>query len=238
MPRPPKRGQDVLSTLRDNLAREIEQRGGNMKAASVQAGVGETFARDVIVRKQDPKISNLVMLARKLGISIDRLVGLSSAADPADTAAEIKIVGEVGAGVWREVDDSGQIDFEKESSPFPPDPHYPISAQFDLVVRGTSINRFARDGERLRCVDVVKAGIDVLDNDLVIFRKVSGSLIETTAKRIRKRGPIIELWPDSDDARWQTPLKLDTREADPDHAEGQVVALVLYSYNPAIARRR
>jgi hypothetical protein len=123
-----------------------------------------------------------------------------------------------------------------EASPFPPDPDYPVDAQFDLVVRGTSINRAARDGERLRCVDLRKVQVDLYDGALVIFERMQGHLIETTAKRYRRRGPVIELWPDSDDPKWHEPLRIDTRTQTEER--GRIIALVLYSYNPLFTRRR
>ena len=232
---PSKIGGDALAILRENLGRAA---GDNMKRFSLTGGVGETFVRDVVKRGQDPSASKLITLAQKHHLSLDELIGLRphehQIADESDLP---RVLGEVGAGKWHEVDGLAQIDFEQEPSPFPPDPKYPISAQFDLVVRGSSINRFARDGMRLRCVDIAKAAIDPYDEDLVIVRRTKGDgLVETTAKRIRRRGPVIELWPDSDDPRWQTPERIDTRH--PPAGEAQIVALVLYAYSPIRPRRR
>lgn len=237
MPRT-KRGSDVLAVLRENLARTVETAtGGNKKQFALKAGLGTTFVRDVM-EGQDPGISKLAALAKTHHLSIDRMIGLdTNPANDADAPLP-KVIGEVSAGSWHHLDGMNQADFEVEPSPFPPDPRYAIGAQFDLVVRGSSINRFARDGMRLRCVDLIAAGIEVEDNDLVIFRKTKddGELVQTTAKRYRRRGSIVELWPDSDDPRWQTPERIDTRNT-PAGEEGAIVALVLYAYNPASRRR-
>ncbi len=75
------------------------------------------------------------------------------------------------------------------------------------------------------------------DGDMVIFERAreGGQLIETTAKRVRRRGPMLELWPESDDPRWQDPLRIDIRHVQ-DGENGRVIARVLYAYKPASER--
>lgn len=235
----PNKPADPLAIFRQNLREELEAKRATMRSASIEAELGETFIRDVLERGRNPQLSYVAKLAKVHGLSIDRLLNLpamDSAAKSAQARA-VQVIGEVSAGTWHDV---GGVSFPREDSPFPPDTRYPVDAQFDLIVRGSSINRFARDGERLRCVDITKAGIEPFDDDIVIFEQTRdhGSLVETTAKRYRRRGPIVELWPDSDDPRWQEPQRIDTRNAQ--GREGRIVALVLYSYNPArsAARRR
>lgn len=156
--------------------------------------------------------------------------GLASSAKddnfkPQRDHSPIMVVGEVAAGVWIQVDET---DLQYEQSPFPADPRFPVEAQYDLIVRGTSIDRFASPGERLRCVDITQAEIDVHDGDLVIVQRtrMDGAMIETTAKRYTRRGGKIVLMPDSTDPRWQEPLTLDARDGE----EIRVVAKVVYKY--------
>lgn len=224
--------RDVLSSFRHNLAKELEARDLDMKRASTEAALGETFVRDIIRRERDPQLSYIERLARAHGFSLDRLLNLPGG-EKMHEQTTVNVIGEVRAGHWRDPEES---DYAMTESALPADPRYPAEAQFDLAVRGTSIDRFAREGELLRCVDVARAGIDVFDDDVVIFEKKRGQLVETTAKRIRRRGPTIELWPDSDDPRWQEPLRIDTRKPQ-DHEQGRIVARVLYSYHPARTRR-
>lgn len=143
-------------------------------------------------------------------------------------AVKIKVVGRVAAGVFREIE---QMAFDSfPDSPFPPDPQYPNSAQFDLVVEGNSINRFAPDGDVLRCVDINKAEVDLADGDLVVVRKLDADgKVETTAKRARRRNGTWELWCDSTDPAHQGVITL---PRDPT-AEVNIVAVVLYSYRSA-----
>jgi len=196
------------------------------------AGLGDSFVRDTLERRE-PKLARIAVLAETHGFSLDEMLGLKPVASP----AEIRVLGEVNAGIWREVSHPERFE-QSEQSPFPPDPNYPASAQFDLIVRGNSINRFARDGERLRCVRLIDAGMEADSDDLVIVerRRNDGQLIETTAKRMRRRGHVLELWPDSDDPAWQEPIRIDLRKQR-DGEEATVIALVLYAYNPARRRR-
>ena len=86
---------------------------------------------------------------------------------------------------------------------------------FGLQVRGTSINRQAKEGDILFCLDI-SAGWQPEDGNLVIVerRRDQDGNREVTAKRFRRRGNRIELWPESDDPRWQEPIVLEGEPAD------------------------
>lgn len=236
----PKRPTDMLHAFRQNLQRELKARNLDMQGASVKAALGKTFVRDVLTRERDPGLSYMWKLAKAHDLSIDHLLELSPGPAQAGTQSAIKVRGEVGAGSYHSVDaDGDQDDFGQLDSLLPADPAYPADAQYDLVVRGNSINRFARNGERLRVVDIGKTGLEAFDDDMVVVERTKdqGQLVQTTAKRVRRRGPMIELWPDSDDPRWQEPERIDTRK--PQYGvEIRIVAIVLYAYNPARTRRR
>lgn len=145
------------------------------------------------------------------------------------TPQGIPTLGDVAAGVWREVTAADAAKYGSRSTN-PADPRYPATAQYDLVVRGSSIDRVARDGDRLRCVDLRETGLDVSDGDLVVVerRREGGHLVETTAKRVRQRGAKRELWPDSDDPQWQEPISYGEAQGD----AVEIIALVLYAYRP------
>lgn len=191
--------------------------------------------------KTVPTLTDLRHFSALLGVPIAHLVS-----DDEDVTTfggsrprKISVEGEVAAGRYIEFVQGVRVDFERYESPFPPDPNYPIAAQFDLRVSGSSLNRFARDGEFLRCVHLIKSEmlkhpVQISDGDYVIFERSQGQLIEVTAKKLVRRGSNIELWPDSDDEQWQTPTILPAEGADEE--EGRVVALVLYAYRPTRKR--
>lgn len=140
----------------------------------------------------------------------------------------IPILGKVAAGSFIDVI---VLQHEKpKASAFPPDPRFPIESQFDLVVEGSSINRFAQEGDIIRCVDIRSSGIDVRDGDMVIVeRACDTSLRETTAKRLRIKGDVFELWPESTDPLWQEPYRIVNGGHD-QHDEISIIARVLWKY--------
>ena len=159
----------------------------------------------------------------------------------------LPVIGEVAAGRWIEVDD--HVD-EPEYDPVPvnPDNRWPAEDQYGLVVRGTSINRVAIDGDILSCVNAIAARYRPKEDDLVIaeMRRHAGHLRQRTAKRFVRQSTHIELWPDSDDPRWQTPIiipmgdsPLDYYTEDEDgRIDVAIVALVTWVHRPIQKRRR
>lgn len=149
---------------------------------------------------------------------------------------DVPVVGEVAAGAWHEVFDAVDM-VDRDNLPvssIPADRRFPAGAQFDLIVRGTSLNKYAADGDYLRCVDVIAGGVDIQDGDLVIVerRRDDGHLMETTAKRIRITENQAALLPESNDPRWQTEIPL-SDSGSAEFNEVRVRALVLFKYAPA-----
>jgi len=139
----------------------------------------------------------------------------------------VPIAGKVAAGVWLESFSVGSSGNDAARSPFPPDPLYSLEAQFDLLVEGESANKFARDGDYVRCVDVGRAGIELRDGDLVVVERLRDmKLKETSIKRLRKNGNHMDYWPESDDPQWQAPIA----DAECSGEGMKVVALVLWQY--------
>lgn len=135
--------------------------------------------------------------------------------------------GEIAAGVWLEIPESQDMEYERV--PVAPDPRYVVESQYALRIRGHSVNRVAKDGATIVCVDVLTAGIEVKDGDLVIVERRRGALVETTIKRVRKAKGGLELWPESDDPSHQEKLTLVHRRGE---AEVAIKALVVGVYNP------
>jgi SOS-response transcriptional repressor LexA len=187
--------------------------GEDMKAASKKAGLGDTAVRDVIERRPDPKLSTIEALARAHEFSIDELLDLP-VRRRIPPESSIPVRGHVAAGVWLETDAVRPWEQTLAEIPVASDPRFPKGSIYGLVVRGPSINRVAREGEVLICVDIGMAEIEVRDGDLVILERlrVQEGLRELTAKRLRRRASgIVELWPESDDPQWQAPIILDSQ---------------------------
>lgn len=123
-----------------------------------------------------PTRENIRLLAYVLGVAERWLLE----GDGAESRGQLMPVrGEVAAGVWREVTD---LDLE----PIPVAPHraFPASAQYALLVRGSSLNKIAADSEYLHVVDVLKSGIHPQSGDLVVVQKHRHGATEATAKRL------------------------------------------------------
>lgn len=57
----------------------LKQSGMTMKAASLEAGLGETFVRDMLERGRVPSVDKLLKLAHVVGTTVSELLGESSA---------------------------------------------------------------------------------------------------------------------------------------------------------------
>lgn len=160
-------------------------------------------------------------IAKALSVQLPEIFGEIVPA----AAQGLAVLGEVQAGVWREV----EIADEPKYTPLPigNDPRYSDKAQFALLVRGESMNRIVRDGSYIVCVSWAELGRQPRDNDLVVVERRRDGLVETTLKRIRLQDQKVILHPDSDDPRWQTPIVLD---GSLENDEIAITALVVGKY--------
>ncbi len=223
-------------TLKDLVAARLADLRRNPFEAARLAGLERGFINDILAgKKRSVRGENLAKLAVGLDCDPEYLLGRQETAKTnfsRHAAGVVYIRGEVAAGLWLDAGLDGWDNCEYEPSPFPPDSRYATASQFDLIVRGTSINRFARDGQKLRCLAADSFDYQKLqENDLVIVERYRGDLRERTAKRWRVRKNRIELWPDSDDERWQKPLKVDQETGTSDGDDIRVFGLVLYVYD-------
>ena len=204
------------------------------RAASIEAfGHGSAIRNIRLGATKDPSIFTMRKLAPILQTTPEYLA-FGTIGDPSAPALKafsvhpslyLPVTGEVAAGQWREHDTT--IDHPVyDPVPVPVDPRWPKDAQFALITRGTSINRQARDGDYLACVDARATRYQPRDDELVIVerRRDGGGLIERTAKKYKRAGEVFELWPDSDDPRWQEPIIIDPREP----VEGVEVAVIAF----------
>ena len=138
----------------------------------------------------------------------------------------VPVVGIAAAGLWKEVALIGE-DFAHEEIPIIENHRYAGKRQYGVLIEGNSMNRVFRDGEYAVCVAWDEIGADLQDGQLLHVERSHGGLREVTVKKIRFVNGRFELWPDSDDPRFQTPIDL----AHPDDdTEVAVKGLVIGSY--------
>lgn len=175
-------------------------------------------------------------LSRDLARDAQDVVMDNSDLDEPVVAPGIPIVGEVAAGQWIEPDDV--VDTNPMQGEYvPPDPRFPARYQCAWIVRGRSVERFARDGQALVCAFIGGGSpVEPQDGDIVIAERhrAQGGLIERTAKRVRFFRDRTELIPQYEDDSLNKPLVLS--ESPDDEIEVRIIAVVLGVYQPL--RRR
>ncbi len=143
----------------------------------------------------------------------------------------IAVRGSVAAGVWLE---ERLVQERHEDAPlsiFPPDPHYPIEAQHDYSVVGTSLDRLARPGDFLRCVDFAIAGVEPQDGDIVVVERRGGAgLKELSVRRFQRLHDGYELAWLSNDPLWQGGQRV-TKGVTLDGQEIRILAKVVWRYS-------
>lgn len=147
----------------------------------------------------------------------------------------LRILGEVQAGVWKEVPIGAETHSDIGLLPI-----RPIEAngqEYALLVRGTSMNKIAKDGDYIICRDVLASGVEPQIGDLVVVERIrdDGSIYESTVKRLcqhldiaddtRRMVRIPYLAPESTDERFQEPIALSHPESG--DAEVRIRAIVL-----------
>ena len=86
------------------------------------------------------------------------------------------------------------------------------------------------DGDYVICVPYFMARKEITDRDLVIVERRRGATVERTVKQISITNGACELWPRSDDPRFQTPIPCQGPE--PDGTEIEITHRVIGSFTP------
>lgn len=211
---------------RENLRRLIRDFGNNnMKAVSIEAGLGATAVRDILTeRVKEPSVETLGKIAAALGVPVGLILGDDTSGNR--QVRYVRVIGEVAAGYWRDISHNT---FEEYEVPIPVDPKWPHDSVFALQVRGNSINRRARDGDWVICLKCESAPRPYQSGDWVVVEQWDGDKIETTIKMAKWNSGDWELWPDSSDAQFKAPIQLNNlREG----VDVKVVAFVLGFHSP------
>lgn len=190
-----------------------------------------TLTRFMNNPKYKPNISNTTLqkIADAMRVPLPPLtITLQDSPLPrVDDLHTVRVVGRAAAGLWKDVSIIADDYYEYEHIPVIPSPRYAGHEQYALLVEGNSINRKIRDGEYAICVSWDAVGGEPKDGMYVHVERHRGGLQEATIKRVRIVNGTIQLWPDSDDPRFQDPLDLSTDE---DGAEVQIRGLVIGTY--------
>jgi len=127
--------------------------------------------------------------------------------NPTTSVGAVPVIGQVSAGDWLNVEDVENAD-AYDMDYIPATTEFPVDWQYAFTVKGNSINRVANEGDKLVCLDLIKSGIEVSHDDLIVAEqsKHDGQMLLRTAKRVRRTSQGFELWPESDDPKHQQPI--------------------------------
>lgn len=184
-------------------------------------GVGRDVMNKVMKGRRRLSSDELLALSRAFGVPVPE----TPEAAPVQIAY-VRVVGEVMAGQFLDVTTA---DFEPYAIPYALDPRWPIEAVTALEIRGESINRQAREGDLAIVLSLGHAPRSYRDGDWVVAERARGDLVERTVKRLRMSNGAVELWPDSTDERFQSPVLL----GEHDDETVRVVGFVLDFMRPA-----
>lgn len=143
---------------------------------------------------------------------------------PPKPIRRIPVLGEVAAGLWREVMPKTALDAESHIS-LDVD-GYERTKLYALRVVGTSMDKFYPEGRFLVVAPAAEAG--VRDGDHVIVERSRAGLIETTVKELVVDSGRLVLWPRSNDPAHQTPIIILNHEDDQDGP--RIVGVVVADY--------
>ncbi|TNC15360.1 helix-turn-helix domain-containing protein [Methylobacterium terricola] len=193
--------------LRKWVVGQIEARGIQQKELAAAIGVSADTMSRMLSGKRTIKAEDLSRISAFFGEQPPLTTAPSER-----KVSYVKVLGEVAAGAFV---DMHYVDFAEYTIPYLADPRWSPEAVRALVVRGESINRQARDGDHVIMLDIGEAPRSFRAGDWVVAERVKGGLKETTVKQVRKGSDgSWELWPDSDDQRFQDPLIVEDGEAD------------------------
>jgi SOS-response transcriptional repressor LexA len=181
----------------------VAERGMSLAELSRRSGVNyDNVTKYVGGAVENPRGKTLEKLASALGTTTLYLREGLTDRKPL-TVGSIPYRGVVAAGLWAEAGDA--LSEPEEWLPFNPVPQYPEGAVYCLTVQGDSLDKIAPHGTTLVVVDLLASGIPIRAGDLVVVERSrdGGGLVETTAKRVREANGGLELYPESNNPKWQ-----------------------------------
>lgn len=211
---------DLIEWIECGLRRPGKSRAGLAAAL----GLPTPRVTEILGGRRRVQLEELPRIAEYLGIS---LMQLSTIAEMlVGSYGFVPVRGAVAAGVWRE---PALFDEITEHYRMTIDPKWPSDAVFMVRVTGQSINRRAAAGDLALCLSCSAAPREIADGDWLVVERRRDQLVERTIKRAKQTPAGVELWPHSDDPRYQVPIRFGDHPGE----EVSVVAFVLDFVSPA-----
>lgn len=172
----------------------------------------------------------LAKLARAAQVDLPDLVTTHDSSKAAIQPKFLEIRYEVGAGMWRRVED---VTESYGSAPVMADPSYAAAPQWLERVVSDSMDLEYPIGTLLHVVDATHVHYSLAHNDHVIIERRSkgGSVFERTVKEVVFAADGPQFWGRSTNPKWNKAQNLAEMSED-ETLEVEVVGLVVGSYRP------
>lgn len=198
-------------TLIQNIERRLMELGKSAAAASVEAGLGNTFIRDIKRKGTNPSAANLEKLAKVLETTAAKLLDGTSDAEEDFLSKGLPVLGVIEAGAFRDISIQSQ-DQEHETVEMWRDRRFAHAAQYALRVSGDSMNELFEHDSYVICVDFAESGLSLKSGMVLHVEQTrAGNLVETTLKEYRLEGRRALLVPRSTNAAHK-PIELNGDE--------------------------
>ncbi len=209
------------------LKAELAKPGRSQAACARYIGLGSSSQVNRIVKGERQikeyeaqKIREYLTVTAQPG---DRAKRVHNQAEPLTALVGVRfiqVLGKVEAGSWREVFPDAHAEV---ALPLPDAPLFAGEDVFALLVVGSSMNLKFQNGEHVICRRW-NGGPLPAGKTVVVERTDRAGKVETTLKDLVATVGGFELWPRSNDPRYQEPLQFDPS----DEREVRVIARVIY----------
>ncbi|CAI3958886.1 SOS-response transcriptional repressor LexA (RecA-mediated autopeptidase) (LexA) (PDB:1AY9) [Commensalibacter communis] len=236
--------------LLDQIEKLLQEKKISARKASIKAGVGEDFIRNLKRYNNIPKTDKLIKLAQALDVNVNFFLNPVKKHDSSSNIevnspipiTTIYIRGEVQAGQWNTATEWPESDWIPLTVPV--DRRYKHFNSFALTVKGDSMNLLYPEGTIVIAINFSDIGRNPEDGDCVITirRDSLTDCYEATLKiiQIKEDGSVL-LWPKSDNPNFVKPIILPklTKEYQGNGMDGDIAStpditiqsLVIGSYN-------
>lgn len=188
----PRMDKAVLS----RIEKRLKELGLSASKASKNAGLGESFIRDLKRKNGHPSVKNLEKLAIALDVDVAELLG-SSAELP---VVGLRVEGIIEAGNFRDISLEDQTE-DKPMIHVAKDPRFPHARQYALLVSGDSMDKLFAPGSYVTCVEFADSGLEISDGLIVHVERERAGLRETTLKVVENGDGRVMLAPRSTNSR-------------------------------------
>lgn len=213
-------------TLQKNINSRIfsllDKQGKNREWLSAQSGINKSYLSQILNCKNNKQwdAAKLQLVADAFGITLAELLDSNEQKNlHISGISEIKVVGEVQAGVWSEA-----IYWEESEQYTIPMINSAYKNAYALRVRGDSMDLIYQDGSYVIVAPLSEKPLKDKQK-VIVQRKLKTGQVEATIKQLVIVNGVAELWPRSTNPKHQAPISIHWPYNDPENAEIETVEI-------------